>query len=366
VPSNSNPGFEPGVPAATRRALFNLRRKIGEGGGSLGSIVGSIPTPGPPTNPGNEIGDIIVDSDGNGWVWNGSNWDPIGPIQGVAGPPGPQGPTGQTGPVGPVGPVGPAGPTGATGATGPQGPRGYGDGVPIGTIIEYISTVELPGWLFMTGQTVVNAATLYPDLWLIIPANMKSGSDMIMPDTRGRTSVGFNAADPLFDAIGKIGGSKDAVVVAHDHDFSHNHSGSSGTVSAWHAHTFSVNTSDVSAWHTHGVGMDAAGQHGHGWGHGTGFYYDNTGSTGVPGGPGYSIALAAWLHDGNHGHNTWTGNPSGGHVHAASGGTSWPDANHTHAVTIDTRNQRTSVDGGAATNANIQPYVTLAKMIKVL
>jgi hypothetical protein len=36
----------------------------------------------------------------------------------------------------------------------------------------------------------------------------------------GRVPVGFNAADPLFDAVEKTGGSKDAVVVAHGHPFS--------------------------------------------------------------------------------------------------------------------------------------------------
>jgi hypothetical protein len=36
----------------------------------------------------------------------------------------------------------------------------------------------------------------------------------------GRVMVGFNASDPLFDSAEETGGSKDAVVVAHDHTYS--------------------------------------------------------------------------------------------------------------------------------------------------
>ena len=70
-------------------------------------------------------------SDGNLYVWNGTVWVNVGPMQG---PQGPQGPTGATGAAstvpGPQGPQGLQGPTGATGSvgvkgdTGSQGPQG--------------------------------------------------------------------------------------------------------------------------------------------------------------------------------------------------------------------------------------------------
>lgn len=129
MPSNSGSGFESGVPAATRRALFDLRRG-GVGGGGGISIVGTIPTPGPPTAPGSAEGDVIVDSGGIGWSWDGDSWVNIGPIQGPpgapgsAGPPGPSGPSGPTGAQGPKGDTGATGPAGPTGATGPQGATG--------------------------------------------------------------------------------------------------------------------------------------------------------------------------------------------------------------------------------------------------
>jgi hypothetical protein len=48
----------------------------------------------------------------------------------------------------------------------------------------------------------------------------------------GRVPVGFNAADPLFDSAEETGGSKDAVVVSHTHNFS----ATTNTAGA-HAHT---------------------------------------------------------------------------------------------------------------------------------
>lgn len=94
---------------------------------------------------GNTPGDMWVALDTSDcWVWNGTQWNNVGPIrgpQGVPGPTGATGPTGSTGPTGATGPTGPqgtqgnpgatgltgaTGPAGATGATGPQGPVGPG------------------------------------------------------------------------------------------------------------------------------------------------------------------------------------------------------------------------------------------------
>lgn len=91
-----------------------------------------------------------------------------------------------------------------------RGPLGNG---PIGTIIDYIGSVApSASWLTMVGQTVVNAETLYVALWAIIPASMKSGSSMIMPDTRGRVAVGYDAAQTEFNVIGEVGGEKTHVL----------------------------------------------------------------------------------------------------------------------------------------------------------
>lgn len=56
------------------------------------------------------------------YVWDGSFWNPVGPIQG---PTGPQGVTGPTGPQGLTGPTGPTGPPGALSSFSPQVPSNW-------------------------------------------------------------------------------------------------------------------------------------------------------------------------------------------------------------------------------------------------
>lgn len=124
-------GFEPRTGEAERRDFFDLRRKLanGTGGGASGmNFIGTIATPGPPTDaqvpPPHQDGDYVIDSGGTGWMWNGTTWVNIGAMRGPQGPQGPQGPAGATGAQGPKGDTGATGPQGPTGATGAQGPKG--------------------------------------------------------------------------------------------------------------------------------------------------------------------------------------------------------------------------------------------------
>lgn len=95
----------------------------GEQGVGL-QIDGYIANPGPPAGTGT-TDEVIIDSDGVGWLSDGATWTNIGSIRG---PEGPQGPIGLTGPEGPQGTAstvpGPEGPQGLQGATGPAGPAG--------------------------------------------------------------------------------------------------------------------------------------------------------------------------------------------------------------------------------------------------
>lgn len=88
------------------------------------NTVGDLPT-------GASNGDLyVVLADGNGYVWNGTAWNNVGPIRGPkgdtgeTGAQGPQGLKGDTGDTGPQGQQGLTGPAGATGATGPAGADG--------------------------------------------------------------------------------------------------------------------------------------------------------------------------------------------------------------------------------------------------
>lgn len=97
------------------------------------------------------------------------------------------------------------GPTGSPGITEEE----FNDHLSVGSVIDYIGTVAPSSkWLTMVGQTIVGGETTYAELWGKIPATMKSGSDIIMPDTRGRVSVGLNTGDADFNVIGEVGGAK--------------------------------------------------------------------------------------------------------------------------------------------------------------
>jgi hypothetical protein len=89
---------------------------------------------------GNTVGDLyVVLDDGDGYVWDGTQWDNAGQIQGPQGFQGPQGPQGTTGTQGfqgvqgSQGNQGPIGPQGFQGVQGPTGTQGFqGDQGPIG------------------------------------------------------------------------------------------------------------------------------------------------------------------------------------------------------------------------------------------
>ena len=111
----------------------------------------------------------------------------------------------------------------------------------------------------------------------------------------GRVPVGFNAANPLFDAAEKTGGSADAITVSHTHTFS----ATTSTAGA-HAHTGSLTQSTKSG----------------------------TGPT--------PVVSSTESFGGNYNYTT---NSAGDHNHTVSG--------------------TTSSTGSSGTNANYQPFITV-------
>jgi hypothetical protein len=115
----------------------------------------------------------------------------------------------------------------------------------------------------------------------------------------GRVMVGLNGADPLFDALEETGGSKDAIVVSH-------------------THTFSGTTSNTSL---------------------TGEF-----TSGKPSISGVGIVS-----------RIATGVSGGGDGDQASAARYRIDASHDHTVS-----GTTGSTGSSGTNANLQPYITVA------
>lgn len=70
----------------------------GGGGGNLQlayivNTIGDLPA----TGQTGELAVVLTPTPSQGYVWDGSTWQPVGPLTAVAGPPGPQGPAGASG-----------------------------------------------------------------------------------------------------------------------------------------------------------------------------------------------------------------------------------------------------------------------------
>ncbi len=112
----------------------------------------------------------------------------------------------------------------------------------------------------------------------------------------GRVMVGLNGADPLFDALEETGGSKDAITVSHTHTASTSTASLTGTLNNFEEPFGSA--SGI-------VSLSNSGQ----------AYYGGSGTT--------------------------------------ANRTATINASHSHTVTVDSA-------GSSGTNANLQPYVTVA------
>jgi hypothetical protein len=133
----------------------------------------------------------------------------------------------------------------------------------------------------------------------------------------GRVLVGLNSSNALFDTAEETGGSYDATLP------SHTHTGTTGNENADHVHSGS--TSGVGD-HNHTLTLD-----------------NTTGAGGTPG-PKWSALTSAT--------QTSTATTAGAGAHSHSFTTGGMSANHQHAFT-------TGSSGSSATNANIQPYITV-------
>lgn len=135
----------------------------------------------------------------------------------------------------------------------------------------------------------------------------------------GRVPVGFDAGNALFNTAEETGGSYDATLP------SHTHTGTTGGQSATHSHSASTSISDPG--HVHNITSSINGSAG-----GSGQFL------GVNGVPGPSILGDRVL-----------GNTTGISASTSIGNA---NADHNHSFT-------TASSGSSATNANIQPYITV-------
>lgn len=206
----------------------------------------------------------------------------------------------------------------------------------------------------------------------------------------GRVPVGFDAGNALFNSAEETGGSYNAVLPSHTHSWSGSSSGSVGSTDLSHTHGFSASfsgsTGGQSAGHSHTFSgtTSGVGDHQH--------YTINTNTTdnnsqfsvtvntgnsvagigasgfeaytlnGQSSGANAGLTSSAGAH--SHTYSGTTSGTSGDHSHGFSGSVSGTTGgasvgmSHNHSVSVSTSGSN-STEGVSATNANIQPYITV-------
>lgn len=169
-------------------------------------------------------------------------------------------------------------------------------GVPAGTIVDTLRDTAPDGWVFMQGQTLTNAQTVYPALWAALPSAFKSGSDVVLPDLRGRVTLGAGTGSGLTPrTLGASGGAETHTLTSSEMPV---HSHGTGTLA--------TNTTGSDHTHTLTGGVSSGGSHTHGL------------DGGVSSGGGHTHVASSGTQSANHNHGINNSPPSGGGVFIAT------------------------------------------------
>lgn len=262
---------------------------------------------------------------------------------------------------------------------------------PVGSLMPYAGTTAPGGWLLCDGSAV--SRSTYGNLFSVCGTAYGAGngtSTFNLPNLKGRTLVGVDAAQTEFDTRGETGGAKEhtltsAQLPSHTHSFSatsdsqgaHSHS-ASGTTGASGTHTHASGTlAASSSSHSHTASSSTAGSHEHSYNdnfanyvsYGNNFTRQGSSSgvtdvgisglinttTGTSGSHSHTITVSG----GDHSHTVSGSTGSGGdHSHSFSGSTDSGGA-HTHSVS-----GTTGALGSGVSHNNLQPYLAINYIIK--
>ena len=239
-------------------------------------------------------------------------------------------------------------------------PKQYVDAVlPIGIVMMYGGAAAPPGgkWALANGASL--ATVTYPDLFAIIGYTYGgAGGSFSLPNLGGRVPVGPGSGVTL----GSTGGSADAAVVTHTHAIDHNHAAVTSAIqSADHTH--------AGAAHTHSLSVtgstNTTGSHTHSFAPFAGFINGSDALLDIHDGgasQGYSLVSTP----GNAGDHSHTVTASGTSGAASATTTGVNSVDHTHSVDVPNFTGTSGSTGVAATGLNMQPYVGISFVIRVL
>lgn len=274
------------------------------------------------------------------------------------------------------------GPTGSPGISSEEFDAAIADindsiaaGMPVSSVIDYMGLTPPTNFLTMVGQTIAGAQSLYPTWWAVVPSALKSGSDVIMPDTRKCVTVGYDITDTDFNAIGKTGGAKTVTLTTAQTPIrSHSH----GTTDTGHSHT--VNS------HSHGgATQNANPAHIHSGT--TGAMNSNASHTHTPGGSGFPIrydfvyqtesgfgSVAFTIGGGPYDINAVSTTSAANIDHTHDFNTASANLTHLHGINAESPGTNSVVTGltvnayqdtSATAHNNMPPFVTFLKIVKV-
>jgi microcystin-dependent protein len=259
---------------------------------------------------------------------------------------------------------------------GPKGDTGaIGQAVAPGIISMYGGQTAPEGYLLCAGQLVSRAT--YPALFTAIGTVYGAGDGLTnfnVPNLQQRFPIG-KGTEAHADVLGEGGGSKDAVVVTHDHPMTHTHNTSGHRHGFDHGHTASSGYEDADHYHVQAAHRhDAVGQ-----GVGTGFAYR---TVHPGGGGGYDI-----INPGGDVLLGWVSNP--GTEHNGGGNGTYGQASmsnstrntHGHPITVAGTSGAVTTEAGAqalthngntgaataavaGTDKNLPPYLVVNFVIK--